>query len=164
MPFSIREATIDDIPSLARHRPAMFRDMGKLAPHHELPLEEATAVWLREAMPAGEYLAWVAEDEAGTVVAGAGVYLRRILPRADEPEALEFGPEALIVNVYDEREWRRRGVARALMIAILAALDARGIRRVLLHASVEGRRLYEGLGFTATNEMRLTTGRKPSGR
>lgn len=162
MPFSIREATIGDVPSLARHRPAMFRDMGKLAPHHERPLEEATAVWLREAMPRGEYLAWVAENEGEAIVAGAGVHLRRILPRADEPEALEFGPEALIVNVYVDREWRRRGVARAVMIAILDALDTRGIRRVLLHASVEGRRLYEGLGFTATNEMRLTTSRKRS--
>lgn len=159
MPVSIREATISDIPSLARHRPAMFRDMGKLSPHHERPLEDATAVWLRDAMPRGEYLAWVAEDDGGTIVGGAGVYLRPILPRADGPEALEFGPEALIVNVYVEREWRRRGVARVIMIAILDALEARGIRRVLLHASVDGRRLYESLGFTATNEMRLTVNR-----
>ena len=162
MQASVREATISDVPSLARHRPAMFRDMGKLAPHHERPLADATAVWLRRAMPRGDYLAWVAEDDGRTIVGGAGVYLRAILPRADEPETLEFGPEALIVNVYVEPEWRRRGLARALMIAMLDALEARGIRRVLLHASVEGRRLYESLGFTATNEMRLTSSRKPS--
>src|SRR5215471_5033752 len=114
MPLSIREAGVPDIPSLARHRPAMFRDMGRLAPRHERPLEEATAVYLRDAMPRGEYLAWVAQDEAGTIVAGGGVHVRPILPRADRPDGLEFGPEALIVNVYVEREWRRRGVARAL--------------------------------------------------
>jgi len=107
-------------------------------------------------MPRGDYLAWVAEDEAGTIVGGAGVHLRPILPRADAPDALEFGPEALIVNVYVDREWRRRGVARALMVAILDALASRGISRILLHSSEDGRRLYESLGFTPTNEMRLT--------
>jgi GNAT superfamily N-acetyltransferase len=136
----------------------MFRDMGRLALHHEGPLEEATAVYLRDAMPRGDYLAWVAEDEASTIVGGAGVHLRPILPRADTPSALEFGPEALIVNVYVEQAWRRRGVARALMVAILDALAARRISRVLLHASEEGRRLYESLGFTPTNEMRLRLG------
>ena len=60
-----------------------------------------------------------------------------------------------MLNVYVEPGCRRRGVAEALMRAILGALAARGIRRVVLHASDEGRRLYERLGFLATNEMRL---------
>lgn len=38
---------------------------------------------------------------------------------------------------------------------MLAWCDTRGIRRLSLHASVEGRALYETLGFTSTNEMRL---------
>jgi hypothetical protein len=39
-----------------------------------------------------------------------------------------------------------------------AALDwgrTHGIRAVILHASSEGRPLYEKLGFRPTNEMRL---------
>jgi ribosomal protein S18 acetylase RimI-like enzyme len=68
---------------------------------------------------------------------------------------LELGPEAIVLNVYVEPAWRRRGVADALMRAVLDALAARGIQRVVLHASDEGRRLYERLGFVPTNEMRL---------
>lgn len=41
------------------------------------------------------------------------------------------------------------------MRAVLDALTVRGIRRVVLHASADGRRLYERLGFLQTNEMRL---------
>jgi hypothetical protein len=41
------------------------------------------------------------------------------------------------------------------MLTILAWLKQRGLRTVNLHASAEGRRLYEKLGFEATNEMRL---------
>jgi ribosomal protein S18 acetylase RimI-like enzyme len=157
--FVVRQADATDVPLLARHRAAMFRDMGQLASHHEETLERATASYLREALPRGEYLAWVAEDTAmpAAVIGGAGVQVRPILPRprpgADD---LELGPEALVLNVYVEPAWRRRGIAEALMRALLDALAARGIRRIVLHASNDGRRLYERLGFVPTNEMRLS--------
>jgi len=156
--FIVRQADAADIPFLARHRAAMFRDMGQLAAQLEEPLEQATAAWLREALPRGEYLAWVAADEgtAGDVIGGAGVQLRPILPRP-RPGAgdLELGPEAIVLNVYVVPAWRRRGVANALMRTLLHTLSEQGIHRVVLHAARDGRRLYERLGFTATNEMRL---------
>lgn len=158
--FTVRQAGNADIPLLARHRAWMFRDMGHLAPHLEAPLERATAAYLREAMPRGEYLAWVAEGGAdpAAAIGGAGVQLRPILPRPRpirDPDDLELGPEALVLNVYVDANWRRRGVAEALMRTLLADLDARGIRRIVLHSSDEGRRLYERLGFVQTNEMRF---------
>jgi ribosomal protein S18 acetylase RimI-like enzyme len=157
--FSIRQATVSDIPSIARHRAAMFRDMGKLAAAREAPLEQATAAYLGDAMPRGDYLAWVAEDESAPplVIGGAGVQLRPILPRPRDSEGdLELGPEAIVLNVYVQPAWRRRGVAAALMRALLDDLAARGIRRVVLHASPDGRGLYEKLGFVPNNEMRLS--------
>ena len=63
---------------------------------------------------------------------------------------------SIVLNVYVEPAWRRRGVAEALMRALLDALAVRGIRRIVLHASPDGRRLYERLGFVPTNEMRLS--------
>ena len=69
---------------------------------------------------------------------------------------MELGPEAIVLNVYVESTWRRRGVAESLMRAVLDDLAARGIRRIVLHASDDGRRLYERFGFVATNEMRLS--------
>ena len=156
--FSVRQAVAADIPFLARHRVGMFRDMGQLPSSHEEPLELATAAYLREAVPRGEYLAWIAEDSAtpANVIGGAGVQLRPILPRPRPgADQLELGPEAIVLNVYVERGWRRRGIAEALMRALLAALASRGIHRIVLHASDDGRRLYERLGFVPTNEMRL---------
>jgi hypothetical protein len=41
------------------------------------------------------------------------------------------------------------------MRSVLTALAERNVRRIVLHASDEGRRLYERLGFVPTNEMRL---------
>ena len=156
--FVVRQADTADIPAIARHRASMFRDMGQLAAHLVEPLERATASYLTDALPRGEYLGWVAENErpAATAIGGAGVQLRPILPRPRPgSDHLELGPEAIVLNVYVEPAWRRCGVGGALMRAVLAALADRGIQRVVLHASQDGRRLYERLGFAATNEMRL---------
>jgi ribosomal protein S18 acetylase RimI-like enzyme len=156
--FVIREAGVSDIPVLARHRAAMFRDMGQLPADRQDALEQATAAYLNTALPKREYLAWVADDigKASTTIGGAGVQLRAILPRPRPgTDDLELGPEAIVLNVYVEPEWRRRGVAEALMRTLLGSLAERGIRRIVLHASPDGRRLYERLGFVRTNEMRF---------
>jgi len=155
--FAIRQAAVSDIAILARHRTSMFADMGTLPADLDEPLQRATAAYLCDAMPRGEYLAWVAEDRAapGSIVGGVGVQLRPMLPRVGDDGGLEPGPEAIVVNVYVERAWRRRGIAEALMRALLDDLASRGIRRIVLHASAEGRQLYERLGFAQTNEMRL---------
>lgn len=153
--MQIRQASAQDIPHLARHRAAMFRDMGQLAGPLEQSLEQATAAYLRMAMPRGEYLAWIAEDR-DVIIGGAGVQLRTILPRPRPGSGeIEFGPEAIVLNVYVEPSSRRRGVAEALMRQLLRALADRGVQRIVLHASPDGRRLYERLGFVQTNEMRL---------
>ena len=155
--FTVRQADATDIPLLAYHRAAMFRDMGKLAPDREDALTLATASYLRTALPGGEYLGWVAQETAApaAVIGGAGAQIRPILPRPRTGGELELGPEAIILNVYVEVAWRRRGVGEALMRAVLDALVQSGIRRVVLHAAEDGRRLYERLGFVASNEMRL---------
>lgn len=161
-PFLVREATIVDIPLLASHRAAMFRDMGRLAAERESALIRATADYLRAAVPRGEYLGWVAQskDSPSEPVGGAGVQLRPILPRPGSAgDGIELGPEAIILNVYVEPAWRRRGVGEALMRSVLTALAGGKIRRIVLHASADGRRLYERLGFVPTNEMRLEPSR-----
>jgi ribosomal protein S18 acetylase RimI-like enzyme len=138
----------------------MFRDMGQLPADQEAAIVKATVDYLAGALPRGEYIAWVAESMGSPPepIGGAGVQLRPILPRPRPPgESIELGPEAIVLNVYVEPPWRRRGVAEALMRALLSALAERGIRRIVLHASDDGKRLYQRLGFVPTNEMRLET-------
>jgi predicted acetyltransferase len=62
---------------------------------------------------------------------------------------------AVILNVYTEPQFRRRGVARKIMLAILSWIKAQGFKSANLHSTSEGRVLYEKLGFEATTEMRL---------
>ena len=57
--------------------------------------------------------------------------------------------------MYTEPDFRRQGLARRVLETMLAWCREQEIVRVYLHASDEGRPLYESLGFEATNEMKL---------
>ena len=135
----------------------MFRDMGSAQPSIEQPLLAAATSAIRDAMSAGEYVAWVAHpaNNHARVVAGAGVQIRRLLPRPDSSgTGVLVGREGIVLNVYVDRDYRRRGLARRLMETIIEWARETRVVRLVLHASAEGRPLYESLGFEATNEMR----------
>jgi len=68
------------------------------------------------------------------------------------------GRQAIVVNVFTEPEFRRQGLARQLMLAVLAWARDERLDSLVLHAAKDGRALYESLGFTQTNEMRYTAG------
>jgi GNAT superfamily N-acetyltransferase len=160
--FLVRPATALDAPALARHRAEMFREMGVLDASFYEALVAASREYFALAIPAGRYLGWVCEPtgERGTIVGGAGVQFRELAPRPDPSgRRLAAGPEAYILNVFTEPPWRRRGVADRLMRELIAWAAGRGIERLTLHASAEGRPVYERLGFAATNEMRRDAAR-----
>ncbi len=148
--YVIRRATVADAAVIGHHRAGMFRDMGLIADDEVAALRAASCTYLLAALADGTYSGWVAEVQ-GDVVAGGGAMIRCLMPRPGYPHGDE---EAYVLNVYTEPEHRRRGLARRLMQEILAWCHARGMTRIALHASDDGRPLYESLGFVQTNEMR----------
>src|SRR6266581_8509125 len=159
--FEIRMATTADLELISCHRARMFKDMG------ELPLElfESFRVQSRDKLLSmferGDYIGWLAspENEPERIVAGAGVQLREVPPHP-QPNAngkidIVSGRQAIIQNVYTEPERRRRGLAALLIKRIIDWTQEEGIDSLVLHASDEGRALYQRLGFIATTEMRF---------
>jgi len=63
--------------------------------------------------------------------------------------------QGVILNVFTEPEWRRRGIAALLMKTIIEWSREQCLEELVLHASDDGRALYEQLGFVSTNEMRF---------
>lgn len=154
--FSIRFATPDDATILAHHRISMFRDIGKvMSADNERELYEAAVEEFATLVARGEYVGWLVTISNGDVIAGGGMHIKPQLARlsADETRIVTT-PVPLVVNVYTEPQWRRRGAARALMQALMQWSKEQNFDRVLLHASPEGRPLYEALGFVESNEMR----------
>ena len=149
--YRLRRATLADRSVLAYQRRAMFAATGMLDPAEGDALEAAVAAYIDRTMPAGTFIAWLVESDE-VVVAGGGLQLRTLMPR---PGYVRGEPEALIVSMWTEPGHRRRGLGRRVLEALLAWCDARGIRRLTLHASDDGRPLYALHGFKGTNEMRL---------
>jgi len=149
--YRVRPATVDDIPELAYQRCAMFVATGLIGDGATSELDAAERRYLARALPAGTFVAWLVERE-GRIVAGGGLQLRTLQPR---PGFVRGEPEGLIVSMWTEPAHRRRGLGSLVMDAILGWCRARGIRRLTLHASADGRPLYERYGFRPTNEMRL---------
>ncbi len=149
--FTFRTATLADIPTIIAHRRAMFEEMG-YRNRAELDLMNANVEdWYREKMERNEYIEWFALDDAGKIVAGAGLWVMDSPPHPTDPSTRRGN----ILNVYTHPDYRRRELAKRLTLTILDWCREHGIRTVILHASDEGRTLYESLGFRPTNEMRI---------
>lgn len=148
--YALRRASMHDIDTLAAHRRAMFVDMGY---RDEAVLDEMAAKcheWLLAKMERGEYLAWLATAPDQSIVAGTGLWLMDWIPHM-----IGSGRRGNILNVYTAAEFRRRGLAGELVKAALQWCRSNGVDVVVLHASPNGRRLYESMGFAGTNEMRI---------
>lgn len=158
--FSIRRARVEDAPVIAWHRARMFQDMGELPQATFEELRKEAELWTERALASGEYIGWlgIAKSRPDVIAGGAGVQLRRVAPHPCRPPrdgAIDKGRHAIVLNVFTEPEWRRRGLARLLMQEILSWTHAEQLDRLVLHASREARSLYERLGFVLTNEMRF---------
>jgi GNAT superfamily N-acetyltransferase len=149
--YTLREAVLADAPILARQRRQMFDSIESLTPEQGTLLEAAILRYIAQAMPAGTFRSWVVERD-GAIVSGGGLQLRTLMPR---PGYVYGEPEGLIVSMWTDPEHRRRGLGRRIVEAILAWGRANGVTRFTLHASNDGRPLYELHGFRQTNEMRL---------
>ena len=149
--ITIREAAPGESAIILHHRRSMFRDMGEGAVEQLDRMVEVATPWLARALADGSYHHWLALDPSGRVAGGGGVLLCPWPANPKDP----CTERAVILNVYTEIEFRQRGVARQIMTTILAWIKEQGLRSVNLHASKEGRPLYEKLGFEPTNEMRL---------
>ncbi|MGV3709899.1 MAG: GNAT family N-acetyltransferase [Gemmatimonas sp.] len=159
--FQIRRATVADAAIIAHHRCSMFLDMGTIERDAIPGLGAMTVDYLSQAIPAEEYRAWLLYDGSAphVIVGGAGLLVRSIPPfpvmQGPQKGAVARGKQGLIMNVYVENDWRRRGGADMLMRAVMAHANEIGIESLVLHASAKGRPLYEQLGFVQTNEMRF---------
>jgi GNAT superfamily N-acetyltransferase len=155
--FRIRRAAAQDAGIVAWHRARMFQDMGDVSGDAFEILRAKARARLKEWLDSGDYVGWLATpaDQPEMVVGGAGVQLQPILPRPVNASTVGEGLQGTVVNVFTEPQWRRRGIAGLLMKEIITWSKDEHLDRLLLHASDEGRSVYERLGFISGNEMRF---------
>jgi GNAT superfamily N-acetyltransferase len=149
MPASqTRPLTGSDLDLVVRHRTEMFREMG--SPEAELTAMSAGfRLWVEPRLRDGTYLGWVIE-QGSRAAAGIGMMVLDWPPHPYHPSDSR---RAYILNVFVEPEYRGKGLATALMEMARNEATERGIAFMVLHASPQGRSLYEKLGWKPTSEM-----------
>jgi len=184
MRWTIREGQVEEVDRLVALRCAMFEGMGQDDPEVLGRVAEASRKYFLENMPTGRFRVWVAvasgvdtggvagsgqtgtgegessapiETDEGEPIASIGLVVHSVPPG---PLNL-VGKTGYIMNLVTLPAWRRRGIARALLSHVIEVLRTEGVPLVTLHASSDGRGLYEELGFAVKDdlpEMRLPLG------
>lgn len=149
--ITLRPATLGDVPEILQQRCGMYHDMGPTDAAGLAAMVESSEAYLRVALADGSIRAWLAMTSDCRAAGGGMVSITPRLSRPYFPQCRE----ASILNVYVYPEFRRRGIARQLMQVMIEWCRAEGFPHVSLHASKDGRPLYESLGFEPSSELRL---------
>jgi GNAT superfamily N-acetyltransferase len=154
---TIRPATVDDAEKMVEMRAHMFREMGWSDEARVEQFIPIAVTHLRESFSAGECNGFIAEEERAEgvreVIGVVALVWQRVAPTIRNLE----GRVAYVLGMYVVPERRRLGIARVLMEAVVECALDNGAPLIALHASDEGRLLYEQLGFKPAPEMRLFT-------
>lgn len=153
----IRPATLADVDTMVTFRVRMFRELGWRDEARFDSFVPAAIAHLREGFSAGTCKGFIAEetgdDGMRQTVGTVALVWQQAAPTVRNIE----GRVAYVLGMYVIPERRRRGIARELMVATIACATEHCAPLITLHASEEGRALYEQLGFSSAPEMRLFT-------
>lgn len=143
MESQLREATIADLDTLISLRLSFLTELEDIRNEEERQqLEQILKRYLARALLEKSFVCWLVEVE-GEVVATGGM---NFFERAPMRKNLT-GREAYILNIYTVPEWRGHGFARLVFAKLLEHAREQGIVRIGLHATEDGRQLYEKFGF-----------------
>jgi GNAT superfamily N-acetyltransferase len=138
----------------------MWKDIGR---HTTEELDAADPVyrrWARRRMLSGELVGFLVESPPGLPVASGCVWVMESQPRPGWAGT----SQAYLLSVYTHPKHRGKGYATRITREAMRWARAKGIDRMTLHASDQGRDVYARLGFERTHEMRRLLGRRRGAR
>ena len=148
----IRPCRQDEWPALAENEYAMWRDIGAAPDQIRPDWRAETLRFVEEAARSHYFCGYLAVAEGRVVGSACGQVFSGLSPAVLEPH---YRRKGYIWGVYVGPDYRGLGIAQALTQAVIGHLQSAGCTQVHLHASPAGRPVYEKMGFTPSNEMRL---------
>ena len=150
----IRKAELKDAALLSETRKLQLIDEG-IAP--DCDIDSELDVFFKKWLVSEDFLQLIAEEDGKLLSTAAVIYY-------DLPPSFtnKIGLRGYITNVYTAPEHRRKGLSKMLLTELLNNAKSRGIKKLWLGASKDGRPLYEKLGFIRQESyMELTLEDKP---
>lgn len=143
MEYRVTDA--NDIDMLMDARLSMLRIVNDLPADYIF--DDELVVSSRRYFLEGDQTTVVAVDD-GRCVACASMSYIEIMPTFSHTS----GKRAHLMNVYTEKDYRRRGIARLLVNMLIEDARVHGATEISLDATESGRPLYESMGFKASEE------------
>jgi len=143
--IDVRRAKPDDAEALVRLRALMLEAMGLDTGGPDAPWRDVALRYFIDGLASpGTFAAFVVDDPEAGVVAGAVGHVNANPPGPNDLSTKRGN----LYNVSTEPDFRRRGLARACVVALLAWYrDETEVGQVELHATPDGDTLYRSLGF-----------------
>jgi GNAT superfamily N-acetyltransferase len=140
---SIRLATPDDIPELARLRWQLYTEREL----HDEPFDayaDRFSTFARDALARDDWRAWCAEADGRLV---AAMWLHTV-PRVPAPGHGSPRPLGYLTNMYVEPNHRSKGLGSRMMRELVTHCEASGFELVLTFPADDAYGFYERNGFT----------------
>ena len=144
--MTFRIAGIEDIEKLSEIRKKQLIDEGQKP---DVDMDDELRRFFTDKITSGELIEWVAEDESGMIVATAAIMFMDLPPAFTNPT----GRKGYVANMYTADEYRGKGLAGKMLEILEQEARARGITKLMLHASRMGRKAYVKSGFTETDTL-----------
>ena len=149
-----RRANTDDTEILVDFRMRFLNEMYDHPEDDESKiLREELRRYFSKALPAHEFIAWLAEYN-GKTIGTSGMVIWRIPARYG---GLVSGRLGYILNMYTIPEVRNKGICTRLLQILIREAQSSGIKYLHLHASKDGMNIYKKAGFVKPSlvELRL---------
>jgi GNAT superfamily N-acetyltransferase len=142
-----RLAEIKDIPILVELRKQQLADEGlPTISNINLDIDEQLTDYYTSAIGDGSFISWVMEND-GELIATSGVCFYDLPPNYSNLT----GRTAYITNMYTKPDYRNKGIAAELLNTVIGEAKSRGYKVIRLHASAQGKSIYEKAGFSDTD-------------
>jgi GNAT superfamily N-acetyltransferase len=140
---TIRSATVDDIPELARLRWQLYSEREAHDETFEVYVERFAA-FARDALPRDDWHSWCAEEGARLI---AAMWLHTV-PRVPAPGHGDPRPLGYLTNMYVDPEHRSEGLGSRMVRELITHCEASGFELVLAFPADDAHGFYERNGFT----------------
>lgn len=145
---TIRIANLSDLDAIVEMRLALLREVGNLKHGDDISeLAAANRRYFSGKISTNDCIVWVA-DLVGKLVSTS------TLVRIEKPPVADnlVGVEGYVLNMYTLPEWRSKGIATALLAALITSAKCYQIPRLWLHATPSAVSVYERAGFISITD------------
>jgi len=149
--FTIRKATRDDIDTLIEYRIIFLKETyGSTSPEKETLLRRSLKEYFSGSFENNSFVAWIAEYE-NKPVGFSGLVIR------EQPGNFEIpnGRTGYILNMFTLKEFRKKGICKALFQKLIDESGDLNLDKIELHATKEGELIYRQFGFVEPHDLAL---------